>query len=272
MSNIFISKTKSFYNYITSTHCKDFKDKWEEFYKNQNEYEKKFYYGISFQRAEKKTYNSLNGLYFFLFSENRDFIDIKNYIFEKSSEEEEFENWAKLLKNFADYIYKYIDPMFICPAKDSCFVTKDQDNTKLTINMENFDFSINFERSKIKKNNSTLFDSIVGLDKENTLSFINIKITNKMSNKIYSYEYIEDSGLISKDGLDDEICDIQLEMVKEKLDRFIFNYIGIVFDEIVNRELKLEFKDFRLFNSTFIKTHYKELEERWLENTNTESD
>ena len=35
MNNLFISATKNFYNYISSTHCKDFKQQWKDFYKNK---------------------------------------------------------------------------------------------------------------------------------------------------------------------------------------------------------------------------------------------
>ena len=270
MNNLFISATKNFYNYISSTHCKDFKQQWKDFYKNKCDLEKSYRMGFGFtiKKLEKKTYNSLHDLYFYLFHENNDFLDIKRYIFKKYSEEDEFENWVKVLSSFADYVYKYTDPMFICPAKDICKVKKTQNTTNLTIDYEDkFIFSIEFEKSKIKKGNSTLFDTITGLDKENTLSFIKIKITNKMSNTEYIYDYMEDSSLINKNELDDDICDMQLELVKDALDRFIYNYIGIVFDTIVNRELTDKYEDFRLFNSTFIRENYKELEEEWLEIT-----
>lgn len=268
MNNIFISATKNFYNYITSTHCKDFKSEWEEFYKNKKSLDYYCCLSLSIKRLEKKTYNSLDNLYSSLLSANDDFLTIKNYIFKKSSEQDEFENWMKVLNNFADFVFKYADPLFIGPNENICSVIKDQDNTKLIIDMDNFSFIINFEKSKIKKNNSTLFDTITGLDKENTLSFIKIKIVNKRSNSTYSYEYMEDSSLINKNGLDDEICDIQLGIVKDRLDNFIYNYIAVMFDSIINRELIKD--EFNLFYSTFIKRNFKELEEKWLPITNME--
>lgn len=268
MNNIFISKTKSFYNYITSTHCKDFKDEWEKYYYRN---EALFAHGDIFN-TKKKQKQSLINLYSVL--RNNEFVSVKNYIFKNYPEEEKFENWVKLLENFLNYIYNFTSPLMITPPEsESILVSKNENKSTMTINYENFIFYILFEKSKIRKSSSsTLFDTITGLDKENRLSFIKIEITNNSTGIVYKYNYVEDSNLINEDGLDDEICDLQLEFIKQELDRFIYNYIGIVFDNIVNRELNDIYKDFRLFNSTYIRNNYKELEEKWLETTNMESD
>jgi hypothetical protein len=137
-----------------------------------------------------------------------------------------------------------------------------------------FAFNIIFEKSKIKSGSSTLFDTITGLDKENTLTFVKIEVTNLSTNTTYKYKYTEDSSLISEDDLDDEVCDIQLEMIKSKLDNSIYEYIGVVFDRIVNYELKDDsFSVYKgIENNNCIAYMYKELEEKWLESTNMESD
>jgi len=268
LNNIFISKTKSFYNYITSTHCKDFKDEWEKYYYRN---EALFAHDDIFN-TKKKQKQSLINLYSVL--RNNEFVSVKNYIFKNYPEEEKFENWVKLLENFLNYIYNFTSPLMITPPEsESILVSKNENKSTMTINYENFIFYILFEKSKIRKSSSsTLFDTITGLDKENRLSFIKIEITNNSTGIVYKYNYVEDSNLINEDGLDDEICDLQLEFIKQELDRFIYNYIGIVFDNIVNRELNDIYKDFRLFNSTYIRNNYKELEEKWLETTNMESD
>ena len=266
MNNIFISKTKSFYNYITSTHCKDFKDEWEKYYYRN---EALFAHDDIFN-TKKKQKQSLINLYSVL--RNNEFVSVKNYIFKNYPEEEKFENWVKLLENFLNYIYNFTSPLMITPPEsESILVSKNENKSTMTINYENFIFYILFEKSKIRKSSSsTLFDTITGLDKENRLSFIKIEITNNSTGIVYKYNYVEDSNLINEDGLDDEICDLQLEFIKQELDRFIYNYIGIVFDKIVNYDLNDI--DFNVFNNTYIRNNYKELEEKWLETTNMESD
>ena len=262
MNNIFIFKTKSFYNYITSTHCKDFKDEWKEYYYRNEDL---FSYDFLFN-TKKKQKQSLINLYSVL--RNNEFVSIKDYIFKDYSEEEKFENWVKLLENFLNYIYNFTSPLMIAPIEsESVLVSKNENKSTMTIKHKNFTFHILFEKSKIKKSStSTLFDTITGLDKENKLSFIKIEITNNSSGIIYKYNYVEDSSLINEDGLDDEICDLQLEFIKQELDRFIYNYIGIVFDKIVNYDLNTI--DFNIFNSIYIRNNYKELEEKWLKTMN----
>lgn len=268
MSNIFISKTKSFYNYITSTHCKDFKNEFDEYY-YRNE---AMFHNDDLFNTRKKRRQSLIDLYSVL--RNNEFVSIKNYIFKEYTEEERFENWIKLLNNFLEFIYDFTDPLMITPSEtdDVVAVFKDDNKSSLSIKHDDFTFSITFEKSRIKKSNSsTLFDSITGLDKENMLSFIKIEITNNNSNIVYRYKYMEDSNLINENELSDDVCDIQLEFVKQKLDKFIYNYIGIVFDTIVSYDLNDNFRNFRIFNSTFIRHMYKELEEEWLKSMNMES-
>lgn len=266
MNNIFISKTKSFYNYITSTHCKDFKDEWKEYYRRNES----IFAEDNIFNTYKKQKQSLIDLYSVL--RNNEFVAIRNYIFKNYSEEEKFENWMKLLENFLNFVINFASPLMVAPVEsESILVSKDENKSTMTLKHEDFIFYILFEKSKIRKsNNSTLFDTITGLDKENRLSFINIEITNNSTGIVYKYNYIEGSSLINEDGLDDEICDLQLEYIKQKIDKFIYNYIGIVFDKIVNYDLNDI--DFNVFNNTYIRNNYKELEEKWLESTNMESD
>lgn len=264
MNNLFISKTKAFYNYIISTHCKDFKKAFDEYYsKNESHFSNEWF------NTDKVKRKSLENLYSVL--RNNEFVAIKNYIFREYSEEERFENWIKLLRNFGDFVYEFTDPLMI-NSNNIVSVNKDNDKSIFEYKCDNFSFIIKFEKSKIKSGTSTLFDSITGLDKENTLTFIKIEIKNNFSGNIYKYKYVEDSSLINENELDDDICDLQLEMVKEKLDNFIYDYIGIVFDTIINYDLKQYIKDFHIFNSTYIRNKYKELEEKWLETMNMESD
>ena len=261
MSNIFIKETKNFYNYITSTHCKDFKD---NFYNWQKELSK---YNLCFDNKKARR-QSLYRLYQSL--RNNEFVKIKNYIYKEYSEEEEFDQWTKVLKNFAEFVFNFADPLFIKPEGDGIIVNKSDKEFSLTIKHNLFDFIISFEKSNIKKSNSSLFDSITGLDKENNISFITIQIINTISDTKYVYKYMEDSVLNPENNISEDICDLQLEYVKEKLDKYIYDYIGIVFDSIVNRELKSV--DFCIFNSIFIRNNYKEMEEEWLKTTNMESD
>lgn len=266
MNNIFISKTKSFYNYITSTHCKDFKREWEDYY-NRNE--SLFCEDLWFN-FEKKKRKSLEKLYSVL--KNDEFSTIKNYIFKEYPEEERFENWVKVLKNFSDFVYEFADPLIVKVKGISSTRDESTSVNMLKYTDDDFTFTIKFEKTKIKTGNSTLFDSITGLDRENALTFIKIEIINNFSGTIYLYSYMEDSSLNNTNGLDDDICDIQLEMIKAKLDKFIYNYIGAVFDTIVNYELKDKWKEFHIFNNEYIRNNYKELEEKWLETMNMESD
>jgi hypothetical protein len=274
LNNIFISKTKSFYNYITSTHCKDFKDEWEKFNNDHNEYflsTRLYIFNFTVNKLRKKQRQSLENLYNNL--RNNEFIAIKNYIFKEYSEEEKLDQWIKMLKNFAEYVENYTDPLFIHPEMDNINVTTNDNTTTLHYKYhDEFIFSISFEKTKIRKSNSTLFDTITGLDKDNVFSIVKINISNFNSKKEYTYSYIEDT-FTNNNGLDDEICDFQLEYVKQKLDKCIYLFIGIVFDYIVNYELKNKYKEFRIFNSYDIKnSNLRELEEKWLENTNMESD
>jgi len=266
LNNIFISKTKSFYNYIISTHCKNFKDEWEEYYyRNESLFSEDDIFN-----TKKKQKQSLINLYSVL--RNNEFVSIKNYIFKNYPEEEKFENWVKLLENFLNYIYDFASPLMINPIESkSILVSKNENKSTMTIERENFIFYILFEKSKIRKSSSsTLFDTITGLDKDNRLSFIKIKITNNSTGIVYKYDYVEDSNLINEDGLDDEICDLQLEFIKQELDIFIYNYFGIVFDKIINYDLNDI--HFNIFNNEYIRNNYKELEEKWLETMNMESD
>lgn len=263
MSNIFIKETKKFYNYIQSTHCKDFINEYKDYYsKNLSSNE------VLFINASKKRKESLEKLYSVV--RNNEFVKIKRYIFKESSEENKFNDWVNVLKDFADYINNFIDPGLL-NADKSIKTDKTKDFTKLQFENNDFIFNIQFEKTKLKKNNSSLFDTITGLDKDNVFSFIKIKITNNASGKEYNYKYMEDSSLISEDDLDDDICDIQLETIKAILDKYIYNYIGIVFDNIINKELNLTVDTINIFNSWYIRNKYKELEDQWLENMNMES-
>ena len=263
MSNIFIKETKKFYNYIISTHCKDFKNEYNNFQTCT------IFDHITFTfSSKKKQKQALEKLYSVL--RNNEFVKIRKYIYKESPEEDKFNNWAALLKDFAEYIVYFIDPALLnTDDKISAEVSKDL--TKLTYTDDNFIFYIQFEKSKIKKGNTSLFDTITGLDKDNLFSFIKIKVTNNISGKTYEYKYMEDLSLISEDDLDDDICDMQLEFIKSKLDEYIYLYIGIVFDNIVNRELNLTVDTFNVFNSYYIKNMYKEMEDQWIENMNMES-
>ena len=261
MSNIFIKETKNFYNYINTTHCEDFKNEFIKFSDVHNS----MFSNDGFLSKKKKTQLVYN-----LFSavRNDEFVKIKKYIFKDYPEEDEFEEWIKLLKNFADFVFNFSDPLFISPDKGGIIVKKTDKECKLTITSDDlFEFSILFEKSKIKKNNTSLFDSITGLDKENNLSFITIEIVNLISKSKYIYKYMDDSVLNSENAISEEICDLQLEYVKNKINTYIYNYIGIVFDTIVNNELNLKYNDFRLFNSTYIRNNYKDLEREWLMRT-----
>ena len=91
-----------------------------------------------------------------------------------------------------------------------------------------------------------------------------------MSGTVYKYSYVEDSVLNPENPIPEDICDLQLEYVKEKLDKYIYYYIGIVFDTIVNNELKDV--SFNIFNSVYIRNNFKETEAVWLMDTNTELD
>jgi hypothetical protein len=81
---------------------------------------------------------------------------------------------------------------------------------------------------------------------------------------------MEDSVLTSENPIPEDICDLQLEYVKEKLDKYIYDYIGIVFDSIVNRELNSV--DFCIFNSLYIRNNFELEEALWLADMNMESD
>ena len=258
MSNIFIKETKSFYNYINTTHCKDFKDDFIKFSDIHNNNSSTYCF-FSKKKKIQSVYNLFSSV------RNDEFIKIKNYIFKEYSEENEFEEWVKLLKNFADFVFNFSDPLFISPDEGGIIVKKNDKECKLTITSnELFEFSILFEKSKIKKSNTSLFDSITGLDKENNLSFITIEIINTISKSKYVYKYMDDSVLNSENPISEDICDLQLEYVKSKLNTYMYNYIGIVFDTIVNNDLKLNYYDFRLFNSLYIRNNYKDLEKEWL--------
>jgi hypothetical protein len=281
LNNIFISKTKSFYNYITSTHCKDFKDEWEEYSQTDNDYllSRRVITFPGPGRLLKKRTKSAEELFSVL--RNNEFIAIKNYIFRKYPEEERFENWVRVLKNFSEFVYNFADPLMININNNTIGVKKTGVENKTTLeyiyreyDKPIFEFNIIFEKSKIKSGSSTLFDTITGLDKENTLTFVKIEVTNLSTNTTYKYKYTEDSSLISEDDLDDEVCDIQLEMIKSKLDNSIYEYIGVVFDRIVNYELKDDsFSVYKgIENNNCIAYMYKGLEEKWLETTNMESD
>lgn len=264
MSNIFIKETKKFHNYITTTHCNDFK---VEFYKYYDRNLAMFCHEDIFNTRKKKT-QSLWNLYKVL--RNNEFVKIKNYIYKEYSEEEKFEQWTKVLKNFGEFVFNFADPLFIKPDGDGMTVNKTDKEFSLTIKHNMFNFTISFEKSNIKKSNSSLFDSITGLDKENNLSFITIQIVNTMSNSKYVYKYMEDSILTPENSISEDICDLQLEYVKEKLDKYIYNYMGIVFDSIVNRELNSI--DFCIFNSCYIKNEFNLEEALWLADMNMESD
>ena len=268
MSNIFIKETKNFYNYINSTHCKDFKDQFIKYYNfNESMFINEEIHWFGFKKRQQQ---SLYNLYSVL--RNNEFVKIRNYIFEKHSEEDEFEEWVKLLKNFAEFIYNFSDPLFISPREGGVIVKKTDSNySSLYIYHDLFEFTIIFEKSNIKKQNSSLFDTITGLDRENNLSFIKIEIINTMSKTKYIYKYIEGSTLNPENPIPEEICDLQLEYVKAKLDKFIYDYIGIVFDKIVNNELK-SYENFCIFNSVYIRNNYKDMEEEWLRTMNMESD
>lgn len=267
MGNIFIKETKKFYNYIQSTHCKDFINEYKDYErKNLSPFSAGILYG--FTNNKKKRKQSLEKLYSAI--RNNEFIKIKKYIFKESSEENKFNDWVNVLKDFAEYLNNFVDPGLL-NADNNISAESSKEFTKLVFKCKEFEFYIQFEKTKLKKGNSSLFDTITGLDKDNVFSFIKIKITNNASGKIYQYKYMEDSSLISEDDLDDEICDLQLETIKAVLDRYIYNYVGIVFDNIINKELNLNAVDaINLFNSHYIRNTYKELEDQWLENTNME--
>ncbi len=264
MGNIFIKETKNFYNYITTTHCKDFKSEYNIYYDRCIAL-----YDIVFNTRKKQS-QALYNLYSKL--RNNEFVKIKEYIFKEYSEEYRFDEWVKLLKNFGEFVCNFSDPLFIPTESANKFIIVDKKDNKmeLTIKHNLFDFNIVFEKSNIKKSNSSsLFDTITGLDKENNLSFIKLQIKNSMSGTKYVYNYMDDSTLSSENQISDDICDLQLEYVKKKLDKFIYDYIGIVFDNIVYNELNM---DFNIFNSIYIRNNFKEMEEEWLTNMNMESD
>jgi hypothetical protein len=263
LGNIFIKETKKFYNYISTTHCKDFINEYKEYkWRNLDLFSDDILFN-----SKKKQKQSLINLYSVL--RNNEFVIIKRYIFKDSSEENKFNDWVNLLKDFIEYINNFIDPALLNVDKN-IEVDVSKDFNKLTFQNDDFIFYIQFEKTKLKKNNSSLFDTITGLDKDNVFYFIRIKITNNTSYKKYEYKYMEDSSLISENDLDDDICDIQLETIKTVLDKYIYNYIGIVFDNIINRELNLTVDTFNVFNSYYNRNRYKELEDQWLENMNME--
>ena len=262
MSNIFIKETENFYNYISTTHCKDFINEYNDFYYANIEYY------LDFFNTKKKKTRTLCNLYKVL--RNNEFVKIKNYIYREYTEENEFEEWVKTLKNFADFVFNFSDPLLFNRDDYGIIARKDDKNCTMIIKHKIFDFSITFEKSKIKKSSSSLFDTITGLDKESNLSFITIEITNKSSGTKYTYNYMEDSTLNPKNSISEETCDMQLEYVKCKLDEFIYDYIGIIFDNIVNRELNRKYDRFIVFNSKYIRYVYKEMEEEWLKNMNME--
>ena len=224
--------------------------------------------------SKKKEGQSLWNLYKVL--RNNEFVKIKNYIYKEYPEEEEFIQWTKLLKNFAEFVFEFSDPLFFNPDEgDGIVVTKSDKEFSLVIKYMIFDFIISFEKSNIKKPGSSLFDSITGLDKENNISFITIEIKNNISNVKYVYKYMEDSFLRPESNISEEVCDLQLEYVKNKLNDYIYNYMGIVFDTIVNRELdSVDFYNtgFNIFNSKYIRNNFDLEEAIWLSSANMESD
>lgn len=264
MGNIFIKETRKFYNYITSTHCKDFKDRYLEYRKYKYDDYLAQRLGVNLYKRKRRT-KALKMLYEVL--PNEEYINIKNYIFKNSSEEDKFGDWVSLIRNFIDFVIKFSDPALLVPSGESMSTSNifrikyNSTNTEFEFETNIFKFYINFEKTKIKKNNSSLFDTITGLDKENTFSFIKIDVTNKATNTIYNYKYMEDSSLVNLQDLEDDICDSQLEYIKSQLDEFIYKYMKNIFDLIVTRELNLKFN---LYSYNFLINEDKELREKWL--------
>ena len=257
MSNVFIKEITKFYNYITTTHCKDFKDEYLEL--NNILFNELFAerLGVTLYNKRKRKIKAIKSLYNVL--PNKEYITIKNYIFKDSSEENKFNDWVSVIKNFIDFVINFSDPALLSPLCNTCkFKIEHDKNIKFEFENDTFIFCINFEKTKIKKNNSSLFDTITGLDKENTFSFIKIEVTNKASNNTYNYKYMEDSSLINLEDLDDFICDAQLEYIKSQLDEFIYKYIEKIFDLIVSRELNM---DFMFYSYTY---KDKEIKEQWM--------
>ena len=257
MGNIFIKETKKFYNYISTTHCKDFKD---QFFKYKDLHNTIYFFNDKNYNNLKNTYNVLR---------NEELIKIRNYIFKESNEEDKFNDWILLIKDFADYILKFASPSLLSPLLDDTkelIVIEEDSKTNIKFNFSRFSFFVCFEKTKIKKGNSSLFDTITGLDKDNVFSIIRIEVTNKNTNSSYRYKYMEDSSLINEDNLDDDICDMQLEYIKSILDLFIYDYISEIFDIIVTIELK---DHFMLYNNDYTSKKYKEMKEQWLKNSIT---
>lgn len=225
MENIFISAVNNFEKNLS---IKDFLEAWENYFYI---YEKGELMWFNDRKHKKSLKNILSNL------DNKEYIKILDHVCTPSPEESEFYNWIILINEFYDFIENYTDPLFYDTSK--CSVGLINKNKLFTYKTDEFKFSILFEKSNIKKTESySLFDSITGLNKEKNLLFITITIENLISKKTYNYEYIEDGSITNKTGIDDDICDKQLEIVKNSLNRYIISCIENIFDTILTNKAK----------------------------------
>ena len=251
MENIFISAVNNFEKNL-SIH--EFMKLWEKYY---YVYEK----GEAWWLTNKKYKILLREMLSKL--DNKEYRKILCHVCTPSPEESEFYNWVILINEFYDFIENYTNPLFYDTSK--CSVGLINKNKLFTYKTDEFKFSILFEKSNIKKTESySLFDSITGLNKEKNLLFISITIENLISKKTYNYEYIEDGSITNKTGIDDDICDKQLEIVKNSLNMYIISCIENIFDTILTNKadkeylLPKEYK-FSIFKDSYYKKTNKKL-------------
>lgn len=184
--------------------------------------------------------------------DNKEYKKILYHIYTPSPEESEFYDWVILINEFKEFIIDYADPLFY-NIDNSVSITSvgNGKNNCFNYTTDTFKFSILFEKSNIKKNDGfSLFDSITGLDKGKNLIFITIAIENLISKKVYNYEYIENGSINNKTDIDDDICDIQLEIVKNSLNNYMITYIENIFDRIILN--KTNHEEIKLFTGAYL--------------------
>lgn len=226
-----------------------------------NEYRDIEKFGEFFWHSNKKQKNAVKTLLFSI--NNNPYKNIYNYIYKSYNENEEFFEWVKLINNFIDFVVEFVDPLLYNRGeKIKISIGKNRD---FIYTSDRFKFTISFEKSNIRKTeSSSLFDSITGLDKGKNLLFIRFSVENLVSNVVYNYEYLENGSIANNTGLDDDICNEQLEMVKNDLNDYLMVYIRNIFDQVI-KEI-VEEKSIIIFTSN-IEDIYGDIWKKWMKDT-----
>ena len=184
-----------------------------------------------------------------------------------------FGYWIELIDSFLHLSSGYIEPLFYdCLRYSQTLYFDEEGKEGIEFALDNgMNISIIFERSEFKKSNTTLFDSITGLDKNNNLTFVNIIVEAEGNSDIkYEYSYVKDGSIKSNNFIDEDVELDQLDYIRNQTCDIILQSVELLFDSMLSRKIKnTDSYYYTLYSDCLIQNSYKDLRRQWLRNSIT---